>query len=172
MGVLGVPDQLLATVTAALADPAWQVRPGAATALGGAAPDHGVPALTELLKDPEPVCARPPYRVCCAMPRTTMPVRHWRPRSTTPTPMSARTRAARRDEPASPRLPTLSPTRSGQLGVWLVCTIDWYRPKRLSVSPHPPPRPPPRRGRPRRRVRTRLCFALPLAGCGRAPQRS
>lgn len=51
LGVLGVPGQLPATVTAALTDAAWQVRAGAATALGGAAPDHGVPALAELLKD-------------------------------------------------------------------------------------------------------------------------
>ncbi|WP_369166667.1 fumarate reductase/succinate dehydrogenase flavoprotein subunit [Streptomyces sp. R28] len=51
LGVLGVPDALLTTVTAALADPAWQVRAGAATALGGAAPDHGVPALAEVLRD-------------------------------------------------------------------------------------------------------------------------
>ncbi|WP_128429659.1 fumarate reductase/succinate dehydrogenase flavoprotein subunit [Streptomyces cyaneus] len=51
LGVLGVPDALLTTVTAALTDPAWQVRAGVATALGGAAPDHGVPALAELLRD-------------------------------------------------------------------------------------------------------------------------
>ncbi|MCL8011674.1 fumarate reductase/succinate dehydrogenase flavoprotein subunit [Streptomyces sp. AS02] len=51
LGVLGVPDGLLATVTAALTDPAWQVRAGAATALGGAAPDQGVPALGGVLRD-------------------------------------------------------------------------------------------------------------------------
>ncbi|NUP22099.1 MAG: fumarate reductase/succinate dehydrogenase flavoprotein subunit [Streptomyces sp.] len=53
LGALGVPDALLTAVTAALTDPAWQVRAGAATALGGAAPGHGVPALAELLGDPE-----------------------------------------------------------------------------------------------------------------------
>ncbi|MEV6999867.1 fumarate reductase/succinate dehydrogenase flavoprotein subunit [Streptomyces sp. NPDC093982] len=51
LGVLGVPDALLATVTAAHTDPAWQVRAGAAKALGGAAPEDGVPALAELLRD-------------------------------------------------------------------------------------------------------------------------
>ncbi|MFE0255897.1 HEAT repeat domain-containing protein [Streptomyces sp. NPDC059010] len=51
LGALGVPHALLETVTAALNDPAWQVRTGAATALGAAAPDHGVPALAELLRD-------------------------------------------------------------------------------------------------------------------------
>lgn len=51
LGVLGVPAGLLATVSAALTDPAWQVRAGAATALGGAAPDQGVPALTGVLGD-------------------------------------------------------------------------------------------------------------------------
>lgn len=52
LGVLGVPGALLAPVTAALTDPAWQVRAGATTALGGAAPDQGVPALAGVLGDP------------------------------------------------------------------------------------------------------------------------
>ncbi|MFC5218571.1 fumarate reductase/succinate dehydrogenase flavoprotein subunit [Streptomyces coerulescens] len=51
LGVLGCPEELLATVTAALGDPAWQVRAGAAKALGGAAPEGGVPGLAGLLRD-------------------------------------------------------------------------------------------------------------------------
>lgn len=38
-------------MTAALGDRAWQVRAGAAKAFGGAAPEHGVPALAGLLRD-------------------------------------------------------------------------------------------------------------------------
>ncbi|WP_405577043.1 fumarate reductase/succinate dehydrogenase flavoprotein subunit [Streptomyces sp. NBC_01092] len=51
LGVLGVPDALLVTVTEALTDPAWQVRAGAAKAFGGAAAQNGVPALAGLLRD-------------------------------------------------------------------------------------------------------------------------
>ncbi|MET9734084.1 fumarate reductase/succinate dehydrogenase flavoprotein subunit [Streptomyces sp. NPDC006458] len=53
LGVLGVPEALLAPVTGALTDPAWQVRAGAATALGGAEPGRAVPALAALLGDRE-----------------------------------------------------------------------------------------------------------------------
>ncbi|MFE4583435.1 HEAT repeat domain-containing protein, partial [Streptomyces chartreusis] len=51
LGVLGCPEELLATVTAALEDPAWQVRAGAAKAFGGAAPAGAVPPLAGLLSD-------------------------------------------------------------------------------------------------------------------------
>ncbi|MFJ7158417.1 fumarate reductase/succinate dehydrogenase flavoprotein subunit [Streptomyces sp. NPDC101118] len=47
----GCPDPYSVTATAALADPAWQVRAGAATALGAAAPDAAVPPLTAALED-------------------------------------------------------------------------------------------------------------------------
>ncbi|MFE1438737.1 fumarate reductase/succinate dehydrogenase flavoprotein subunit [Streptomyces sp. NPDC058739] len=53
LGVLGVPEALLAAVTGVVADPAWRVRAGAATALGGAEPGRAVPALAGLLGDRE-----------------------------------------------------------------------------------------------------------------------
>ncbi|MDX2546691.1 fumarate reductase/succinate dehydrogenase flavoprotein subunit [Streptomyces sp. WI04-05B] len=51
LATTGCPPPLDTAATAALTDPAWQVRSGAATALGAAAPDLAVPALTEALSD-------------------------------------------------------------------------------------------------------------------------
>nr|WP_246097393.1 fumarate reductase/succinate dehydrogenase flavoprotein subunit [Streptomyces botrytidirepellens] len=48
----GCPAPLDAEALAALEDPAWQVRRGAATALSAATPDLGVPALARTLTDP------------------------------------------------------------------------------------------------------------------------
>ncbi|MFE9704696.1 fumarate reductase/succinate dehydrogenase flavoprotein subunit [Streptomyces sp. NPDC005930] len=47
----GCPAPLAARAVAALSDPAWQVRAGAATALSAAAPDPAVPVLTKALAD-------------------------------------------------------------------------------------------------------------------------
>ncbi|CAM5729259.1 Fumarate reductase/succinate dehydrogenase flavoprotein subunit OS=Streptomyces tendae OX=1932 GN=GUR47_17760 PE=4 SV=1 [Streptomyces tendae] len=47
----GCPAPLAARAVAALSDPAWQVRAGAATALSAAAPDTAVPVLTKALAD-------------------------------------------------------------------------------------------------------------------------
>ena len=52
MGTTGCPPPLASRATAALADTAWQVRSGAATALSAAAPDTAVPALAKALADP------------------------------------------------------------------------------------------------------------------------
>ncbi|MGW0581652.1 HEAT repeat domain-containing protein, partial [Streptomyces sp. NPDC002920] len=52
LGTTGCPAPLAARAVAALADPAWQVRSGAATALSSAAPDGAVPALAKVLADP------------------------------------------------------------------------------------------------------------------------
>ncbi|WP_234329668.1 HEAT repeat domain-containing protein [Streptomyces viridochromogenes] len=93
MGVLGVPDVLLATVTAALTDPARQVRAGATTALGGAASDHGVPSLAGLPGDADADVRKAAVLGLLRHVRTTAPVRHWRRRSTTRTPTSVRARA-------------------------------------------------------------------------------
>ncbi|GGQ76084.1 fumarate reductase/succinate dehydrogenase flavoprotein subunit [Couchioplanes azureus] len=49
---VGCPGDLAAVALGALADPSWQVREGAATALGGADPDVAVPALTGAAHDP------------------------------------------------------------------------------------------------------------------------
>lgn len=48
----GCPAPLAERAVAALTDPAWQVRAGAATALSAAAPDVAVPALAKALADP------------------------------------------------------------------------------------------------------------------------
>ncbi|MFI1175722.1 fumarate reductase/succinate dehydrogenase flavoprotein subunit [Streptomyces melanogenes] len=48
----GCPDDLAVRAVAALADPAWQVRAGAATALSSAPEPLAVPALTTTLTDP------------------------------------------------------------------------------------------------------------------------
>ncbi|MET8010951.1 fumarate reductase/succinate dehydrogenase flavoprotein subunit [Streptomyces sp. NPDC005271] len=48
----GCPPPLDSEAVAALGDPAWQVRKGAATALTAAEPGLGVPALAEALADP------------------------------------------------------------------------------------------------------------------------
>ncbi|OJF12811.1 succinate dehydrogenase/fumarate reductase flavoprotein subunit [Couchioplanes caeruleus] len=49
---IGCHGDLLAVALDAMADPSWQVRVGAATALGGADPDVAVPALTGAARDP------------------------------------------------------------------------------------------------------------------------
>ncbi|MDT0567190.1 fumarate reductase/succinate dehydrogenase flavoprotein subunit [Streptomyces sp. DSM 3412] len=51
LGTAGCPAALAARAEAALADPAWQVRAGAATALSATDPDVAVPALTKALAD-------------------------------------------------------------------------------------------------------------------------
>ncbi|MFJ1973027.1 fumarate reductase/succinate dehydrogenase flavoprotein subunit [Streptomyces sp. NPDC087903] len=51
LGTAGCPEPLAARAVAALSDPAWQVRAGAATALSAAAPDLAVPALAKALAD-------------------------------------------------------------------------------------------------------------------------
>ncbi|GAA4784502.1 fumarate reductase/succinate dehydrogenase flavoprotein subunit [Streptomyces ziwulingensis] len=48
----GCPGRWAARALAALADPVWQVRSGAATALSAAAPGTAVPALAKTLADP------------------------------------------------------------------------------------------------------------------------
>ncbi|MFI2204028.1 fumarate reductase/succinate dehydrogenase flavoprotein subunit [Streptomyces sp. NPDC020192] len=48
----GCPPPLAARAVAALSDPAWQVRSGAATALSAAAAETAVPALAKALADP------------------------------------------------------------------------------------------------------------------------
>ncbi|MFF8882567.1 fumarate reductase/succinate dehydrogenase flavoprotein subunit [Streptomyces flaveolus] len=48
----GCPAPLAARAVAALSDPAWQVRAGAATALSAAASDAAVPVLAKVLADP------------------------------------------------------------------------------------------------------------------------
>ncbi|MFG2118906.1 fumarate reductase/succinate dehydrogenase flavoprotein subunit [Streptomyces sp. NPDC048710] len=50
----GCPAPLVARAVAALSDPAWQVRSGAATALSVAPADSAVPALAKALADPNP----------------------------------------------------------------------------------------------------------------------
>ncbi|MFH8802558.1 fumarate reductase/succinate dehydrogenase flavoprotein subunit [Streptomyces sp. NPDC017936] len=52
LGSTGCPAPLTARAVAALADPAWQVRSGAATALSAAVPEVAVPALAKALADP------------------------------------------------------------------------------------------------------------------------
>jgi len=52
LGTTGCPAPLAIGAVAALADPAWQVRAGAATALSAADPDTAVPALAKALADP------------------------------------------------------------------------------------------------------------------------
>ncbi|MFI7407426.1 fumarate reductase/succinate dehydrogenase flavoprotein subunit [Streptomyces sp. NPDC049627] len=49
---VGCPSALAARAVAALSDPAWQVRAGAATALSAADPATAVPALAKTLADP------------------------------------------------------------------------------------------------------------------------
>ncbi|MFF4021099.1 fumarate reductase/succinate dehydrogenase flavoprotein subunit [Streptomyces sp. NPDC001843] len=49
---VGCPAPLVARAVAALSDPAWQVRAGAATALSAAPADTAVPALAKTLADP------------------------------------------------------------------------------------------------------------------------
>ncbi|MGW2637721.1 fumarate reductase/succinate dehydrogenase flavoprotein subunit [Streptomyces sp. NPDC001348] len=49
---VGCPAPLAARAVAALSDPAWQVRAGAATALSAASADTAVPALAKALADP------------------------------------------------------------------------------------------------------------------------
>jgi HEAT repeat protein len=51
LGAVGCRDDDLAEVQRALAEPAWQVREGAARALAGAAPTVAVPVLTTALTD-------------------------------------------------------------------------------------------------------------------------
>ncbi|WP_437112895.1 fumarate reductase/succinate dehydrogenase flavoprotein subunit [Streptomyces longwoodensis] len=51
LGTTGCPAPLAARAVAALSDPAWQVRSGAATALSSADPDTAVPALAKALAD-------------------------------------------------------------------------------------------------------------------------
>ncbi|RZU53583.1 HEAT repeat protein [Krasilnikovia cinnamomea] len=51
-GQVGCDGDLAIVALGAITDPSWQVREGAATALGGAAPDVAVPALTEGARDP------------------------------------------------------------------------------------------------------------------------
>jgi succinate dehydrogenase/fumarate reductase flavoprotein subunit/HEAT repeat protein len=48
----GCPAPYDVTAVSALAAPSWQVRAGAATALGAADPGHAVPALADTLNDP------------------------------------------------------------------------------------------------------------------------
>ncbi|MFE6827945.1 fumarate reductase/succinate dehydrogenase flavoprotein subunit [Streptomyces sp. NPDC057690] len=52
LGTTGCPVPLAARAVTALADPAWQVRAGAATALSVAHPDTALPALAKTLADP------------------------------------------------------------------------------------------------------------------------
>ncbi|MFJ4618993.1 fumarate reductase/succinate dehydrogenase flavoprotein subunit [Streptomyces sp. NPDC088812] len=52
LGAVGCPAPLAARAVTALADPAWQVRAGSATALAAASPDTAVPALSKALADP------------------------------------------------------------------------------------------------------------------------
>ncbi|WP_427921932.1 fumarate reductase/succinate dehydrogenase flavoprotein subunit [Streptomyces sp. cg40] len=52
LGTTGCPAPLAARAVAALADAAWQVRAGAATALSAADPGTAVPALAKALADP------------------------------------------------------------------------------------------------------------------------
>ncbi|MFF4402409.1 fumarate reductase/succinate dehydrogenase flavoprotein subunit [Streptomyces sp. NPDC001480] len=52
LATVGCPAPLATRAVAALADPAWQVRAGAATALGSADPGVSVPALAKALADP------------------------------------------------------------------------------------------------------------------------
>ncbi|MFJ9898611.1 fumarate reductase/succinate dehydrogenase flavoprotein subunit [Streptomyces sp. NPDC091280] len=52
LGTTGCPAPLTARAVAALADAAWQVRAGAATALSAADPETAVPALAKTLADP------------------------------------------------------------------------------------------------------------------------
>ncbi|CAM5612631.1 hypothetical protein SALBM311S_05616 [Streptomyces alboniger] len=52
LGTTGCPPALAIRATTALADPAWQVRSGAATALSAADPDTAVSALAKALADP------------------------------------------------------------------------------------------------------------------------
>lgn len=52
LGTTGCPVPLAARAVAALADPAWQVRAGATTALSVADPDTAVPVLAKALADP------------------------------------------------------------------------------------------------------------------------
>ncbi|MFI5798269.1 fumarate reductase/succinate dehydrogenase flavoprotein subunit [Streptomyces sp. NPDC051677] len=52
LGTTGCPVPLAARAVAALADPAWQVRAGAATALSVAHADTAVPVLAKTLADP------------------------------------------------------------------------------------------------------------------------
>ncbi|MDX2839895.1 HEAT repeat domain-containing protein, partial [Streptomyces ipomoeae] len=51
LGTAGCPAALAARAEAALADPAWQVRAGAATALSATDPDFAVPALAKAVAD-------------------------------------------------------------------------------------------------------------------------
>ena len=51
LGAVGCSDDDLAGVQRALAEPAWQVREGAARALAGAAPTAAVPTLSRALAD-------------------------------------------------------------------------------------------------------------------------
>ncbi|MFE9499734.1 fumarate reductase/succinate dehydrogenase flavoprotein subunit [Streptomyces collinus] len=52
LGATGCPGPLAAHAEAALSDPAWQVRAGAATALAAADPGVAVPALAKAVSDP------------------------------------------------------------------------------------------------------------------------
>ncbi|MEU1008260.1 fumarate reductase/succinate dehydrogenase flavoprotein subunit [Streptomyces sp. NPDC005890] len=52
LAATGCPPPLAARAVAALSDPAWQVRSGAATALSAAPADPAVPALAKALADP------------------------------------------------------------------------------------------------------------------------
>ncbi|MFC9283657.1 fumarate reductase/succinate dehydrogenase flavoprotein subunit [Streptomyces collinus] len=52
LGATGCPGPLAGRAEAALSDPAWQVRAGAATALGAADPGVAVPALATAVSDP------------------------------------------------------------------------------------------------------------------------
>ncbi|MFJ8083090.1 fumarate reductase/succinate dehydrogenase flavoprotein subunit [Streptomyces sp. NPDC096205] len=52
LGTTGCPPPLTARAEAALSDPTWQVRAGAATALSTADPGQAVPALAKTLADP------------------------------------------------------------------------------------------------------------------------
>ncbi|MEU3605537.1 fumarate reductase/succinate dehydrogenase flavoprotein subunit [Streptomyces sp. NPDC035033] len=54
LAATGCPPRYAARAVAALADPAWQVRSGAATALRAAPPAEAVPALAGTLADPNP----------------------------------------------------------------------------------------------------------------------
>jgi succinate dehydrogenase/fumarate reductase flavoprotein subunit/HEAT repeat protein len=52
LATTGCPSPLAARATAALSEPAWQVRAGAAAALAAADPEVAVPALAKALADP------------------------------------------------------------------------------------------------------------------------